>query len=163
MSKKTVCEWIIGDNLGGDRWFIVHASAPYFIAEFCDAGEERAEAVLDSFSYSGGGYDLFNFVWQSSLPDEKMLRRLLARAVEAIGAHATRTDEMLDLEEADSIGERIKLLREQAAMTQAELAATAKIPQPNICAIENDQREATVETLRKIAKALGVGIEQLLE
>ena len=160
---KSICEWIIGDNIGGERWFLVHAADPFFIAEIADADEEREEAILDSFSYSGGEYDLFNFVWLSPVPGETKLRRLLASAVAAIGAHNTRTEEMLDLEEAESIGERIRLLREQAAMTQADLAVAIGSKQSHVCAIETDRRDPSLDVLRRIAKALGVSPDKLLD
>lgn len=81
----------------------------------------------------------------------------------AIGAHDNRTDEMLELAEADTIGERIRTLREHAAMSQADLAEATGTGQSAICAIETDKREPTLAVLKRIAEALGTTVAKLLE
>lgn len=48
------------------------------------------------------------------------------------------------------------LWRRAKGLTQAQLAAQARIPQPNLSGIEQGRREVTLPTLRALAGALGV-------
>lgn len=53
-------------------------------------------------------------------------------------------------------------LREAAGLTQAELANRAGMKQPRIADIERDASNPTLETISRIALALGVSADQLL-
>ena len=53
-------------------------------------------------------------------------------------------------------GETVLAWRLARGMTQAELARTARLPRPNLSAIERGEREVTLRTLRALALALGV-------
>ena len=53
-------------------------------------------------------------------------------------------------------GETVLAWRLTRGMTQAELAASARIPRPNLSAIERGGREVTLKTLRALAMALNV-------
>ena len=53
-------------------------------------------------------------------------------------------------------GETVLAWRLTRGMTQAELAASARIPRPNLSAIERGDREVTLKTLRALAVALNV-------
>ena len=53
-------------------------------------------------------------------------------------------------------GERIRQARKSAGMTQAELAHKLGISAAGIAQWENDLRNPKIETLRKLADALGV-------
>lgn len=59
-------------------------------------------------------------------------------------------------------GARIKAARKAAGMTQAELANRLGIPYQSIGQWENDLRNPKLETLQKIASALGVPVVNLL-
>ena len=59
-------------------------------------------------------------------------------------------------------GQRIKAARKKAGMTQAALAEKLGISYVNISQLEKDQRNPKLETLQRIAKALGVSISNLL-
>lgn len=56
----------------------------------------------------------------------------------------------------DHASGRIKELRKQHGLTQAELAAKADIPQSYISRLENGEHSPTAKTIQRIADALGV-------
>lgn len=59
------------------------------------------------------------------------------------------------------IGDRIVKRRMELGMTANELALYADISAPALSQIENGQRNAKIESLHSIAKALGVSLAQL--
>lgn len=60
------------------------------------------------------------------------------------------------------MGYRVREVREKIGMTQEELAARSGVSRGTICALENDEeRNTTSKTLRRIASALGVSVDQL--
>ena len=59
-------------------------------------------------------------------------------------------------------GQRIKAARKKAGMTQADLAKKLGISYVNISQLEKDQRSPKLETLQRIAAALGTSISNLL-
>jgi transcriptional regulator with XRE-family HTH domain len=61
------------------------------------------------------------------------------------------------------VGSRIKRAREQAGMTQAELAEKAGVKQARISLWESGKRQQmSLEHLRSIARALGVSADFLI-
>lgn len=60
-------------------------------------------------------------------------------------------------------GERIKLARKNANVTQAELATKLDIPFQSISQWERDVRKPKLETLQRIATALGVSVSSLMD
>lgn len=54
------------------------------------------------------------------------------------------------------VGEKIKEIRKQKGLTIRNVAAFAKISTSTLCEIENGKRSGTIDTLEKIAHALGV-------
>ena len=62
-----------------------------------------------------------------------------------------------------TIGERIKLARKNANVTQADLATKLDIPFQSISQWERDVRKPKLETLRRIATALGVSVSSLMD
>ena len=61
-----------------------------------------------------------------------------------------------------SIGLRIKQRREELGMTQEELSKASGVSRTTIWALENGtEHSTTTKTLRKLADALSVTIEQL--
>lgn len=59
-------------------------------------------------------------------------------------------------------GERIKAARKQVGMTQAELAQKLGISYVGVSQWENDLRNPKIETLQRIAAALGVDVNWLM-
>lgn len=60
------------------------------------------------------------------------------------------------------MGYRVREVREQVGMTQEELSAKSGVSRGTICALEkNQERNTTSKTLRRIAEALGVSVDQL--
>lgn len=57
----------------------------------------------------------------------------------------------------------VKRFREAKKMTQAELAAKAKVTRPYVTMIENGRKEPSLAVLRRLAKALGVPVAELIK
>lgn len=60
------------------------------------------------------------------------------------------------------IGENIKRARVRKDMTQYDLAESAGVSQPAISQIETGRNKVSLETLVKLAKALGISPAELL-
>ena len=60
------------------------------------------------------------------------------------------------------VGQRIKRLRNQQGMTQEVLAETASLSVPYISHLERAVKKGSLETLTRIAAALGVTVHELL-
>jgi DNA-binding XRE family transcriptional regulator len=56
----------------------------------------------------------------------------------------------------------VRVWREHRKMTAKALAEKARVAQSYISQIESGKRDGTVETMRKIAAALGIGIDDLI-
>jgi transcriptional regulator with XRE-family HTH domain len=66
--------------------------------------------------------------------------------------------------EPDSIGKRLRALREKRQMTVRALAKRSGVPQSTLSFIENGQRPGSglrLETAKRLCWALGVGIGEL--
>jgi transcriptional regulator with XRE-family HTH domain len=59
------------------------------------------------------------------------------------------------------VGQRLKALRIEAALTQAELAEKAGVAVNTVAGLERDEREPHMTTVRKLAAALGVPPREL--
>lgn len=66
------------------------------------------------------------------------------------------------LVKGDSIGMRIRLARTAWGYSQHDLAAQAGISPYNLCKIERGQHNPSLPTVEKLAKALHMGISELL-
>lgn len=62
-----------------------------------------------------------------------------------------------------SIGEQVRLYRKRSGMSQAELAKKAKLSRNIIAQIEVGKGNPTIDTLRKIGKALKLNLHIELE
>lgn len=62
---------------------------------------------------------------------------------------------------ARQIGLRIARLREGRSMTQTELSIQSGVPYQTISYIENGKRNPSTPTLRKLASALGVPLNEI--
>jgi transcriptional regulator with XRE-family HTH domain len=60
-----------------------------------------------------------------------------------------------------TVGERLRYWRERRAFSQRELAAAAEVAQNTIWRTENGQVVPHPATLRKLAAALGLRVDQL--
>lgn len=61
------------------------------------------------------------------------------------------------------IGQRIKELREQAEMSQKDLAYAADLDRSYIASIENGQRNVSIVNIEKIAIALNLTLKDLFK
>ena len=60
-------------------------------------------------------------------------------------------------------GERRRRIRKERLLTQAELSRMTGVAQDSISSLETGKREAHPGTIRKLAKALGVGSTELIK
>lgn len=71
-------------------------------------------------------------------------------------------DERQPPREAETLGERIALLREERGWTQKDLAKRARISVAFLSEIENDKRNPSTEVLLRISEALGASLDYLV-
>ena len=69
----------------------------------------------------------------------------------------------MDDKERKKLGDRIQTLREQAGLSQPELARLAEIPVSTLRGLEIGRREPKFSTAAKLAKAIGVSLEAFLD
>ena len=63
------------------------------------------------------------------------------------------------MEIKSKIGQRIRFLREQASMSQKDLAYTADLDRSYIASVENGNRNVSIVNIEKIANALNVSLK----
>jgi transcriptional regulator with XRE-family HTH domain len=63
--------------------------------------------------------------------------------------------------ETVKIGRRLRALREESLMTQAELGEAARVSRDQVSRIERDEVDPRFRTIRKLADALGVDPREL--
>ncbi|MBS7213074.1 MAG: helix-turn-helix transcriptional regulator [Megamonas funiformis] len=61
------------------------------------------------------------------------------------------------------LGIHLKQLRQNKNLSQNDLSILSKVPQTTISNIERDICSPTIDTLRKLSKALNIKISDLLE
>lgn len=61
-----------------------------------------------------------------------------------------------------NVGNRIRELREKANISNSELASLAGLSQPVMYRLENNQRNADIETLEKVCAALNITLLEFL-
>jgi DNA-binding XRE family transcriptional regulator len=98
--------------------------------------------------------------------DEEDYDRLLD-AIDLVEAERTARDPedpVLTWEEIkeEFVKNRIADMREQAGITQQELARRLKVRQSTVSRMERENANLTLSTLRKIAKALNCPVHQLI-
>jgi DNA-binding XRE family transcriptional regulator len=64
-----------------------------------------------------------------------------------------------ELAEADVFAARLRQLRERQNLTQTELAKRAGLGQAMISLLEQGDRQPSWETIRRLAEALNIGVE----
>jgi len=93
----------------------------------------------------------------SALSASVDIRRFLEMARRSKNAGETERDAFLD-----DIGDRIRQARVKAKLTQKELAEKINASASWVYLVEDGQQNAQVNSLRKVAEALGVSIRSLL-
>lgn len=63
----------------------------------------------------------------------------------------------------EDVGKRIKVLRNERGLSQEKLALKAGIDRTYLAGIESGKRNATIQSLEKIANALEIKIKDLFE
>ena len=63
----------------------------------------------------------------------------------------------------ESLGKRIKILRNEIGISQEELADRAEIDRTYITSVECGKRNISIVNIEKIAKALGVTLSKLFD
>jgi ribosome-binding protein aMBF1 (putative translation factor) len=63
----------------------------------------------------------------------------------------------------DSFGKRIRKIRRYLEMSQEELANKIDTSRSYISALEHDEYEPKLETMKKIAKALKISLDELVK
>ena len=63
----------------------------------------------------------------------------------------------------EDVGKRIKMLRNEQGLSQEKLALKAGIDRTYLAGIESGKRNATIQSLEKIANALEIKIKDLFE
>lgn len=63
----------------------------------------------------------------------------------------------------EDVGKRIKMLRNERGLSQEKLALKAGIDRTYLAGIESGKRNATIQSLEKIANALEIKIKDLFE
>ena len=113
---QALAEWIVGEDLDG-RWYLIHTTEPRFVCEVFDADDE--EAILAPFSFAGGEYQLANFVWYDEVPPKKKLRSLLSAGCRVLAEYDQASE---NLQAAETLGQRLRTLRENLKLSRADLA-----------------------------------------
>ena len=62
-----------------------------------------------------------------------------------------------------NVGERIRYFREKAGLSNRQLALKAGLSQPVMYRLENNERNADIETLEKICNALGITLKDFFD
>ena len=60
------------------------------------------------------------------------------------------------------LGLKIRSFRTELSMTQAQFAKKLKVDTAHLSNLENGNKNPTIDTIEKMAKALGVSIEEII-
>ncbi|MCL4400217.1 helix-turn-helix domain-containing protein [Patescibacteria group bacterium] len=66
-------------------------------------------------------------------------------------------------EEAKRLGENLKRIRTKKGITQGDIVRTLGVPKSFVSSIENGKTNPTLATIAKLAKAIGVPIQELIK
>lgn len=61
-----------------------------------------------------------------------------------------------------ALGDELRRAREAAQLTQEQVAVAAGIDRAHLSLLENDHKSPTVDTLRRICRALGIAASEIL-
>src|SRR3712207_2196790 len=100
--------------------------------------------------------------------DWERLREALEDAEDAAEARQILADPTQDWVPAELVERMldegvhpVQAWREHRVMTQTALATTSGVPQPTLTQIESGERRGTPAQMKKLARALGIGLETL--
>ena len=65
--------------------------------------------------------------------------------------------------ESKKLGKNLRRIRTEKGMSQGDICRALNLDRAHICNIENGKQNPTLDTIAKIAKALGVKSDQLLK
>lgn len=65
--------------------------------------------------------------------------------------------------ESKKLGKNLRRIRIEKGMSQGDICRALNLDRAHICNIENGKQNPTLDTIAKIAKALGVTSDQLLK
>jgi len=65
--------------------------------------------------------------------------------------------------ESKKLGKNLRRIRTEKGMSQGDICRVLNLDRAHICNIENGKQNPTLDTIAKIAKALGVTSDQLLK
>ena len=99
------------------------------------------------------------------LKDYDALQEALEEAADAEALRLGRTDEVIPMSMADRLYREnaVKVWRTHRGMTATELATAADISNSQLSAIESGDSSGSVAALQRIAKALDVTVDDLLD
>ena len=66
-------------------------------------------------------------------------------------------------DEAQKLGENLKRIRTEKGITQGDIARALEVDKSFVSNIENGKTNPTLATIAKLAKAIGVSIDELLK
>lgn len=66
-------------------------------------------------------------------------------------------------ETSKQLGQNFKRIREKKGMTQGDISRAVKLDRGYISSLENGKRNPTLSTIKKLADALKVSIDELLK
>ena len=69
---------------------------------------------------------------------------------------------VLEQMSAEEVGERLRIAREKANLTQEDAAKAIDVARTTLIAIEKGQRRARIGEVQKLAKAYGTSVNALL-
>jgi DNA-binding XRE family transcriptional regulator len=98
--------------------------------------------------------------------EARRLRELVEKDKDEILSEGRRflADKRLRLAQAQgaaTLGQKIRAARESRGLTQAELAARACVAQAYLSYLEQDQREPSLSIAARIARELGIPLDEL--
>jgi DNA-binding XRE family transcriptional regulator len=103
--------------------------------------------------------------WFAVQVDQEQLESLIVRAVQWLAEADARAQSPLR-ETTDTqlqtFGERIRLLRDRAKLSQTQLGAKVDLSFNSICAMEKGRVDPKASKIRQIARVLGVSTDYLL-
>ncbi len=70
---------------------------------------------------------------------------------------------LVEQEYQKTFGENVRRIRKAKGMTQVELANLCDVERGNMTRIEKGNTNPTLETMRKIAKALNISVSELVQ
>jgi putative transcriptional regulator len=103
---------------------------------------------------------------EAEAAEVRRLRELVEKDKEEIRAEgrrliAQRRRQQAATQGAQTLGDKIRAAREAHGWTQADLASRAGVAQAYLSYLEQDQREPSLSIAARIARALGLALDEL--